>query len=93
MKKLIIAGVSAVAILAGGGAAFAAVTSSGPGVNPGTVNIGPYYKAGPVSICVSQANEGVIYVEEHTQVLGNCAAGYVQLTVTASPLPTASPTP
>lgn len=59
---------------AGAGIAYAATVAhaAGPGVSPES------YYTGPVHICVSQSNEGVVYVEEHTTAVGNCAAGYDQ---------------
>jgi hypothetical protein len=92
-NKIRYAIVGAVALaVAVGGAAYAAVAGGPPVHSPAGV-VGPYYQGGPVSICVSQTDEGVIYVEEHSQLLGNCAAGYIQLTVTAVPTPTATPSP
>ena len=81
-KLIVIAG-STLALLAGGGAAYAAVAANPPVTNPGAGSQGPYF-TGTVSICVSQSNEGRAYVEENNAVLGNCAPGYTQLTVTAT---------
>lgn len=62
-----------------GAAAYAAVASGPPVTSPpGTA--GPYY-SGPVHECVSAGNENTVYVEEHSDQVGNCAAGYRQLVV------------
>lgn len=63
------------AIVLGTGA-YAAVASGAPVASPPTA-AGPYY-AGPVHVCISAANESVAYFEEHSTMLGNCAAGYRQ---------------
>lgn len=61
-----------------GGAAGAAVMASGPPVTAPTPTVGPFY-SGPVHVCASTANEGSLYVEEHSTARGNCAHGYVQM--------------
>lgn len=70
-----------------------ALTSSPAGSPPVTSVPGPFYNQGdPVSFCVNQRTE-LVRVEVHTTVLGNCAAGEVQLTVTADPSALATPVP
>jgi hypothetical protein len=70
-----------------------ALTSSPAGSPPVTTVPGPFYNQGdPVNFCVNQRTEQV-RVEVHTSVLGNCAAGEVQLTVTAAPSALATPAP
>lgn len=76
----------------GAGAAYAASThpAGGPVIvspSPG----GPYF-TGPVNVCVDLASEGTVYVELHSDTLGNCAHGYAQLTINADPSALA-PTP
>lgn len=55
---------------------------------PPTTSVpGPYYDQGDlINLCVNTTTEAV-RVEEHSDVLGNCAAGEVQLTVEAMPSP------
>jgi hypothetical protein len=72
-----------------------ALTSHPAGSPPVTSVPGPFYNQGdPINLCVNQRTEQV-RAEVHTNVLGNCAAGEVQLTVTADPdaLATPAPTP
>jgi hypothetical protein len=70
--------------------ANALTTSGSP---PVTSVPGPYYNQGdPVNLCVNQRTEQV-RAEVHTAQLGNCAAGEVQLTVTADPSALATPAP
>lgn len=70
---------AAAAMVIGGGVAYAA-TSGAPPVTSPTPTAGPYY-SGPVHECVSASAENRIYVEEHSNQLGNCARGYLQLAV------------
>ena len=82
-----IVGGVAVAVL-GSGVAYAAV-AAGPPVDPGTVNVGPYYTPGAVvNLCVNTVTEQ-LRAEVRTQTLGNCGANEVQLTV-VQPSPTSS---
>jgi hypothetical protein len=47
---------------------------------------GPYAAQGTtLNLCISLSNESHIYAELHSNALGNCAAGYEQITVTADP--------
>jgi hypothetical protein len=47
---------------------------------------GPYFEQGTVvNLCFDTTNERSMYVELHSNVIGNCAAGYVQLSVWADP--------
>jgi hypothetical protein len=102
---------------AGIAAAFILLTSAGYAIGqelpaagaslqgPTTADDGAYNSV--VHLCVSQSNEGRVYVEEHTSpgTIGNCAAGYVQaelnvpwlapvVTIKDAPAPsTATPSP
>lgn len=59
-----------------------ALAHSGPGRSPG----GTFFQQGQiVNLCLSETNESRGYVENNSQVLGNCAAGYTQLSVWADP--------
>ncbi len=95
-RRTLVAALAAAGVLAvsGGTAAAVAATSVPAGGPPVVTNptIGPYYKAGPVNLCVNQATQQV-RVETRTLVLGNCAAGEVQLTLVASPGALAPPAP
>jgi hypothetical protein len=52
----------------------------------GTSPNGPYFEQGTiVNLCFDTVNERSMYVELHTSTVGNCAAGYVQLSVWADP--------
>lgn len=64
-------------IALGGGLAAAAVLAAGPPITTPTPTVGAFY-SGPVHVCVSAADEGRSYVEEHSTARGNCAHGYVQ---------------
>lgn len=88
--RAVITAAAAAAALAGGGSlALAAVTGGGP---PVSSQPGPYVKQGQtVNLCLSQTAENVFYWEAHSQVLGNCQAGYEQVTVVAQPSALPSP--
>jgi hypothetical protein len=80
--KLIVIAASSVALLAGGGAAYAAIAPGPtPTQNPGT---GPFYPQGYLNLCVNQSTEQV-RVELHTATQGNCAGNEVQMTVETVP--------
>lgn len=80
-----------IAAVAAGGTAYAAIQGGPPVVSP-PGKVGPYYSQGAaVNLCVNPAADSLAYVEAHSDVLGNCAAGYTQLTVSADP--TAVPSP
>ena len=62
--------------------ALAHAFRSGPVRSPG----GTYFQQGQVvNLCLSETNESRGYTENGSQVLGNCAAGYTQLSVVADP--------
>jgi hypothetical protein len=64
----------ALAAIGGAGGAFAyAAAAAGPPVTSPS--------SGPVHMCASTTNESVAYTELHSTALGNCAAGYRQLTL------------
>ena len=59
-----------------------ALAHSGPGRSPG----GTYFPQGTiVNLCLPENHESGGYVENNSDVLGNCAAGYTQLSVWADP--------
>ena len=75
-----------------------ALTLLGPAGGPQEAPGGTYFLQGQiVNLCVSRVNESRGYVEENSQALGNCAAGFVQLSVMADPFglapPASSPSP
>jgi hypothetical protein len=81
VRRRIAAAMLAVFLVAAGyTAAAAAVGGTPPPVTSPTPTAGPYF-SGPVHECVNLKNEGLDYFELHTDSLGNCGGGYVQLTV------------
>lgn len=84
----IVLGVAAVALAAecalipSEASAVGLIHHSGPGRSPG----GTFFNQGQiVNICLSETNESRGYVENNSQVLGNCAPGFTQLSVWADP--------
>jgi hypothetical protein len=81
LRKRIVAVCAAVFLVATGAtAASAAIVASGPPITSPTPTVGPFF-SGPVHECVLASNEGVAYFELHSNTLGNCAKGWIQLTV------------
>lgn len=69
---------AAVALVLAAGLGFGIASqanASGPYVPQGTV----------VGLCFSLSNESHVYVEEHSNKTGNCAAGFEQVEVVADP--------
>jgi hypothetical protein len=74
---------AALAVVTFSGGYVLAATQGGPPVNQ---TPGPYFQQGTaVNVCVSTTNASVAYFELHSQKLGNCAAGFTQLTIEAEP--------
>lgn len=85
MKRQISVFLIGAAILAGTGVAAYAQGTQGPPSSVGAAG-GPIVAQGSyLNICVSETNESVQYVEEHTTETGNCLAGYFQYTVPVDP--------
>lgn len=88
IRALITTAIAAAAVVLGGIGVALAATQGGPPTNS---TPGPYFQQGTaVNLCVSSTDESVAYVELRSQKLGNCAAGFTQLTVSADP--SANPT-
>lgn len=89
-KSVLATAAIALAVIFGGGGYALAAELGGPPVNQ---TPGPYFQQGTaVNLCLNDANEGQAYAELHSQKLGNCAAGYTQVTIEAEPtvIPTGS---
>ncbi len=83
LRALLATAAAALAVVLVSGGYVWAASTGGPPVNQ---TPGPYFQQGTaVNLCVSSSNESVVYVELHSQKLGNCAAGFTQLTIQAEP--------
>ena len=69
------------------GAALLAAAGLGAGLTAGLASAsGPYFPQGTVvHECINLFHENETYFELHSSALGNCAAGYEQISLTADP--------